>query len=151
MFIVVSQANRDSISHASKQNNSLLSWQAAFSKKKKTENKKLRPDANRKAVSNELSLVYSTSRICWSHPARALHQQRWGLGFRFHQLRWLHRSGSSVSSSEKLINYMHFHNFGTQNQDHNILLIMTSNAHKEPCYKLSFMHEREKRLKHNQN
>ena len=34
------------------------------------------------------------------------------------------------------MNFMHFHNSSTQNCDHHILLIMTSNAHKESCHKL---------------
>ena len=68
---------------------------------------------------------------------RTLHQWRRGLVFWFNSLRRLHASGSGVSSSQKLINFMHFHNSYTQNCDHHILLIMTSNAHKESCHKLS--------------
>ena len=34
------------------------------------------------------------------------------------------------------MNFMHFHNFSTQNCDHHILLIMTGNAYKESCHKL---------------
>ena len=52
-----------------------------------------------------------------------------------------------MSSSEKLINFMHFHNSSTQNCDHHILLIMTGNAHKESCHKLlSLILVREKGL-----
>ena len=32
---------------------------------------------------------------------------------------------------------MHFHYSGTRNRNHHILLIMTGNAHKESCHKLS--------------
>ena len=42
-----------------------------------------------------------------------------------------------VSGSEKLMNFMHFHNSHTRNRDHHILLIMTGNTHKESCHKLS--------------
>ena len=42
-----------------------------------------------------------------------------------------------MSSSEKFMNFMHFHNSSTHNCDHHILLIMTGNAHKESCHKLS--------------
>ena len=41
------------------------------------------------------------------------------------------------ASARSQINYMHFHNSCTPNRDHHILLIMTGNAHKESCYKLS--------------
>ena len=41
-----------------------------------------------------------------------------------------------MSNSEKLMNFMHFHNSCTRNCDRHILLIMTGNAHKESCYKL---------------
>ena len=44
------------------------------------------------------------------------------------------------------MNFMHFHNSRTQNCDHHILLIMTDNAHKEFCHKLSLMFVREKGL-----
>ena len=43
---------------------------------------------------------------------------------------------SCVSSSEKLINFMHFHNSSTRNCGHHILLGMTGNADKESCHKL---------------
>ena len=49
----------------------------------------------------------------------------------------LHPSSSCVSSSEKLVNFMHFHNSCTQKCDYYILLIMTGNAHKKSCHKLS--------------
>ena len=39
-----------------------------------------------------------------------------------------------MSSSEKLMNFMYFHNSSTQNCDHHILLIMTGNANKESCH-----------------
>ena len=51
----------------------------------------------------------------------------------------LHPSGSCVSSSEKLMNFMHFHNSCTQNCDYHVFLIMTGNAHKESCHKLSLI------------
>ena len=41
-----------------------------------------------------------------------------------------------MSSSEKLMNFMHFRKSSTQNGDHHIFLIMTGNAHKESCHKL---------------
>ena len=44
-----------------------------------------------------------------------------------------------VSSSEMSIKVMHFHNSCTRNCDHHIVLIMTGNAHKESCHKLSFI------------
>ena len=55
--------------------------------------------------------------------------------------------GSCVSSSENLMNFMHFHNSSTRNCDHRILLIMTGNAHKESCHKLSLILVREHGLK----
>ena len=45
-----------------------------------------------------------------------------------------------------LMNFMHFHNSSTQNCDHRILLIITGNAHKESCHKLSFILVREQGL-----
>ena len=51
-----------------------------------------------------------------------------------------------MSSSEKLINFMHFHNSCTRKSDHHILLIMTGNAHKESCHKLLLFLVREKGL-----
>ena len=84
-----------------------------------------------------LGFIVVTSQLCRRHPAGALHQWRRGLVFQFNRLRRLHASGSCVSSSEKLMNFMHFHNSYTQNHDHHILLIMTGNAHKESCHKLS--------------
>ena len=51
-----------------------------------------------------------------------------------------------MSSSEKLMTFMHFDNSSTQNCDHHILLIMTGNAHKESCYKLFLILVREKGL-----
>ena len=56
------------------------------------------------------------------------------------------QAGFCVSSSEKLINFMHFHNSCTQNFDHHILLIMTGNAHKESCHKLLLILVREQGL-----
>ena len=44
------------------------------------------------------------------------------------------------------MNVMHFHNSSTQNCDHHILLIMTGNAHKESCHKLSLILVREQGL-----
>ena len=41
-----------------------------------------------------------------------------------------------MSSGEKLMNFMHIHNFSTRNCDHNILLIMIGNVHKESYHKL---------------
>ena len=55
-------------------------------------------------------------------------------------------SGSCVSSSEKLINFMHFQNSSTRNCDPYILLIMTGNAHKESCHKLLLILVREQGL-----
>ena len=52
-------------------------------------------------------------------------------------------SGSCVSSSEKLMNFMHFHHSSTQNCDNHILSIMTDNVHKESCHKLSLILVRE--------
>ena len=48
-----------------------------------------------------------------------------------------------MSSSEKLMNFMHFHNSCTPNCDYHILLIMTGNAHKESCHKLLLILVRE--------
>ena len=58
-----------------------------------------------------------------------------GLVFRFNRPSRLHPSGSCVSSTEKLMNFMHFHNSCAQDCDHHILLIMTGNAYKEYCHK----------------
>ena len=44
------------------------------------------------------------------------------------------------------MNFMHFHNSSTQNCNHHILLIMTGNAHKESCHKVSLIHVREHKL-----
>ena len=44
-----------------------------------------------------------------------------------------------MSSSEKLINFMHFYNSSTKNCDHHILFIMTGDAHKESCHNLSLI------------
>ena len=41
---------------------------------------------------------------------------------------------------------MHFYNSSTRNCDHHILLIMTGNAHKESCHKLSLILVREHEL-----
>ena len=38
---------------------------------------------------------------------------------------------------------MHFHNSSTRNCDHHILLIMTGNAYKQSCHKLSLIRVRE--------
>ena len=51
-----------------------------------------------------------------------------------------------MSSNEKFMNFMHFHNSSTQNCDHHILLIMTGNAHIESCHKLSLILVREQGL-----
>ena len=61
----------------------------------------------------------------------------------FKWLRWLHPSGSCVSSSEKLMNFMYFHNSCTRNCDHHMFLIMTGNNHKESCHKLLLILVRE--------
>ena len=37
------------------------------------------------------------------------------------------------------MNFMHFHNSCSRNCDHHTLLIMTGNAHKESCLKLSLI------------
>ena len=74
-----------------------------------------------------------------------------GLVFRFNRLRVLHPLSSCVSSSKKLINFMHFHNSCIRNRDHHILLIITGNACKEFCHKLLLIFVREEGLKHNQN
>ena len=37
------------------------------------------------------------------------------------------------------MNFMHFHNSSAQNGGHHILLIMTGNAKKESCHKLSLI------------
>ena len=63
----------------------------------------------------------------------------------------LHPSGSCEGSSEKLTNFMHFHNSCSQNCDHHVLLIKTAHARKESCHKLSLILLREEGLKHNQN
>ena len=52
-----------------------------------------------------------------------------------------------MSSGEKLMNFIHFHNSCTRNCDHHIFLVMAGNAHKESCHKLSLILVREKRLK----
>ena len=44
------------------------------------------------------------------------------------------------------MNFMHFHNSPTQNCDHHIFLIMTGNAHKESCHKLSLILVRQQEL-----
>ena len=51
-----------------------------------------------------------------------------------------------MSSSEKLMNFMLFHNSFTRNCDHHIVLIMTGNVHKESCHKLLLILEREQGL-----
>ena len=42
--------------------------------------------------------------------------------------------------------FMLFHNSSTQNCEYHILLIMTGNAYKEPCHKLSLILVREQGL-----
>ena len=44
------------------------------------------------------------------------------------------------------MNFIHFHNSSKQNCYPHILLIMTDNAHKESCHKLSLIPVREHRL-----
>ena len=44
------------------------------------------------------------------------------------------------------MNFIHFHNSSTRNCDHHVLLIATSNAHKESCDNLLLILVREKRL-----
>ena len=51
-----------------------------------------------------------------------------------------------MSSSEKLMNFMYFHNSSTHNCNHHILLIMTSDANKESCDKLSLISVREQEM-----
>ena len=51
-----------------------------------------------------------------------------------------------MSSSENLMNFMLFHNSDTRNYDYHILLLMTSNVHKESCLKLLLILVREKGL-----
>ena len=85
-------------------------------------------------------------RKCRRRPAEALDQYCPGLLFRFNRPSRLHPSGSCVGSSEKLMNFMHFHNSSTPNCDHHILLIMNGNAHKESCHKLWLIRVREKGL-----
>ena len=63
--------------------------------------------------------------------------------FGFNRPSRLHPSGSCVSSSENLMNFMHFHNASTRNCDHHVLLIMTGNVHKESCHKLLLILVRE--------
>ena len=43
----------------------------------------------------------------------------------------LHPLGACINSNDKLIMFMHFHNFCTCYGDHVILLIKTNNAHKK--------------------
>ena len=76
-------------------------------------------------------------------PGRALHQYCPGLVFRFNRPSQLHPSGSCVSSSEKLMNFMHFYTSSTRNCDYHILLIMAGNLLKESCHKLSLILVRE--------
>ena len=72
-----------------------------------------------------------TGRFFRRRPARALYWQCRGLVLRFNRLRRLHPKRSRVSSREKLINFMHFHNSSSQNRDHHIFLMMNGNAYKE--------------------
>ena len=44
------------------------------------------------------------------------------------------------------MNFMHFHNSSTRNCDYHTLLIMTGNAHKESCHKVSLALVREQGL-----
>ena len=44
------------------------------------------------------------------------------------------------------MNFMQFHNSSTRNCDHHILLIITGNASKESCHKLSLIFVREQGL-----
>ena len=44
------------------------------------------------------------------------------------------------------MNFMHFHNSSTRNCDDHTLLIMTGNAHKESCHKVSLILIREQGL-----
>ena len=84
----------------------------------------------------EVDITFNLFITSQRRPAETLHQYCPGLVFRFNRPSRLHLSGSCVSSSEKLMNFMHFHNSCTQNCDYHILLIMTGNAHKESCHKL---------------
>ena len=54
-----------------------------------------------------------------------------GLVFLLNRLCWLYPSGSCVSISEKLLNFMYFHNYCRRNCDHHILLFKPSDVHKE--------------------
>ena len=44
------------------------------------------------------------------------------------------------------MNFMHLHNSSTRNCDYRIFLIMSGNAHKESCHKVSLALVREQRL-----
>ena len=65
------------------------------------------------------------------------------LVFWFNRPSRLNQSGSCVSSSKKLMNFMHFHNSCPQNCDNHVVLIMTGNAHRESCHRLSLILVRE--------
>ena len=106
-------------------------------------------------------MVRSPTRLGWvemavglsegpSYPGHSL-SVRSGFGVFFQTANRLHPLGFCVSSSEKLMSFMHFHNSCTQNRDRHILLVMTGNAHKESCHKLLLIFVREKGLKQSQN
>ena len=81
--------------------------------------------------------ILHTSRVCRGHPAETLPPSVMsGFNISVHWPNRLYPSGSCVSSGEKLMNFMHFHNSSTQNCDYNFLLIMIGNVHKESCHKL---------------
>ena len=61
------------------------------------------------------------------------------------------RQGWANYSRFYVLSLMYFHNSSTRNRDHHILLIITGNAHKESCHRLSLILVREQELKHNQN
>ena len=56
--------------------------------------------------------IFTTSRLCRRRPAETFHQQYPGLVFWFNQQSRVYfgSSGSCVSSSEKSMNFVHFHN-----------------------------------------
>ena len=69
-----------------------------------------------------------------------------GLVFRFNRPSRLYLSNSCVSSSKKLMDFLHFHNFCTPNCHHHILSIIVGNAHKKSCHKLLIILVRDKEV-----
>ena len=91
-------------------------------------------------------IIVVLRRFCRRHPAQTLCQKCPGLVFRFNRPSRFHPFGSCVSSTNKLMSFMHFHNFCTLNCDHHILLIMTGNAQKECGHELLLLLVREQGL-----